>query len=107
MHFMARHCRAMHCMAIHCTAMNCMAMHGMAKGASIIAFSSSLFSQCHLQDEERNDHNLCEDDGDDDDKEDWFWCAYLAALAGVDAIVEAGRLVSANSAQHTVVPVKF
>ena len=33
--------------------------------------------------------------------------AYLAALAGVDAIVEAGRLVPANSAQHAVVPVKF
>ena len=34
-------------------------------------------------------------------------CSYLAALAGVDAVVEAGGLVPAHPAQHAVVPVKL
>ena len=33
--------------------------------------------------------------------------SYLAALAGVDAVVEAGGLVPAHPAQHAVVPVKL
>ena len=37
----------------------------------------------------------------------WFGRAYLAALAAVDAVVEARGLVAAHPAQHAVVPVKF
>ena len=33
--------------------------------------------------------------------------SYLAALAGVDPVVEAGGLVPAHPAQHAVVPVKL
>ena len=49
---------------------------------------------------QENDDEADGDDGDDE-------VAYLAALAGVHAIMEARCLVPTNSTQHAVVPVEF
>ena len=45
------------------------------------------------------------DDADKDASDDD--CAYLAALAAMDAVVEARGLVPADATQHAVVTVKF